>query len=70
MKFDVTYTLDLLASNCLENFQNALATGNTTIAKQMDTFCQLLDPGNFVINSVISNSLTFKVCIPYFDLPL
>ena len=69
VKFDVTYNLDTLASKCVGNFGNILATYNTTIAKKIDALCSLLNPGNFVINSVSSTSLTFKVCISYFALP-
>ena len=70
VKFDVTYNLDTLAAKCVGNFDNILATENTTIVRKIDALCALLSPGNFVINSVSSTSLAFTVCISYFALPI
>lgn len=61
-KFDVTYTIDgALAATCLAAFKQSLADTNTTISSNIDYFCRLLDPGLFIIESLDSSSLTFKV---------
>ncbi|XP_078328865.1 sushi, von Willebrand factor type A, EGF and pentraxin domain-containing protein 1-like [Crassostrea virginica] len=61
-KFDVTYTIDgALAATCLAAFKQSLADTNTTISSNIDYFCRLLDPGLFIIESLDSSSLTFKI---------
>lgn len=63
VKFDVTYSLDTLATNCIKNFDALLKDANTTISSNRVSYCSLLDPGEFIIDSISSSSLTFKVSI-------
>lgn len=61
-KFEVSYvTIDTLASNCKNGFQNMLLAYNTTIAKAIDDKCKGLNAGNFAIRSFTTASLSFKV---------
>lgn len=61
-KFEVSYvTVDTLAFNCKNGFQNMLLAYNTTIAKAIDDKCKGLDAGNFAIRSFTTASLSFKV---------
>lgn len=61
-KFEVSYTtIDTLASNCKNGFENMLLAYNTTIAKAIDDKCKALNPGNFAIRSFTTISLSFKV---------
>ena len=63
VKFDVTYNLNTLASNCVQNFNALLKDTNATIGSNIDSFCRLLDPGKFIIDSISSSASTFKVSI-------
>ena len=61
-KFDVTYTINgAPPATCLKTFKKLLADTNTTISSNINYLCQLLDPGLFIIESLESSSLTFKV---------
>lgn len=66
-KLEVMFsTTDIQASDCLIAFENMLAAYNTTIAKAIDDKCKDLRPGDFVIRSVSSKTLFFKVsCLLY-----
>lgn len=63
VKFDVTYSLDTLAAQCNQNVDALLKDANTTISSNIDSFCSLLNPGKFIIDSISSSPLTFKVSI-------
>nr|XP_022304306.1 uncharacterized protein LOC111111552 [Crassostrea virginica] len=61
VKFDVTYSLDTLATICIKNFDALLKDANTTISSNIVSYCRFLDPGEFIIDSISSSSLTFKI---------
>ena len=63
VKFDVTYSLNTLAAKCVQNVDALLKDANTTISSNKESVCSLLNPGKFIIDSISSSPLTFKVSI-------